>query len=191
MTMNSISLAIDVGGTFTDVTLLDRNSGQLHFAKVLTTPDDPSRGSVAGAGEILDNTGTSPASVGEMIHATTVATNAVLERKGAKIGLLTTKGFRDTLEIGRESRYDIYDLNLQMPVPLVPKARRLEVAERISADGDVIVPLDEESAADAIAELVEKHGVEAEDLSTERLRLSANTSAGWPKSHRRRFLIWL
>ena len=96
-----------------------------------------------------------------MIHATTVATNAVLERKGAKIGLLTTKGFRDTLEIGRESRYDIYDLNLQMPVPLVPKARRLEVAERISADGDVIVPLDEESAADAIAELVEKHGVEA------------------------------
>ena len=104
MTTNSISLAIDVGGTFTDVTLLDRNSGQLRFAKVLTTPDDPSRGSVAGAGEILDNTGTSPASVGEMIHATTVATNAVLERKGAKIGLLTTKGFRDTLEIGRESR---------------------------------------------------------------------------------------
>ena len=161
MTMNSISLAIDVGGTFTDVTLLDRNSGQLRFAKVLTTPDDPSRGSVAGAGEILENAGTSPASVGEMIHATTVATNAVLERKGAKIGLLTTKGFRDTLEIGRESRYDIYDLNLQMPVPLVPKARRLEVAERISADGDVIVPLNEESAADAIAELVEKHEVEA------------------------------
>ncbi len=161
MTTNSISLAIDVGGTFTDVTLLDRNSGELRFAKVLTTPDDPSRSSVAGADEILDKTGTSPTRVGEMIHATTVATNAVLERKGAKIGLLTTKGFRDTLEIGRESRYDIYDLNLQMPVPLVPRARRLEIAERISADGDVIVPLDEGSAADAIAELVEQHEVEA------------------------------
>ena len=161
MTTNSISLTIDVGGTFTDVTLLDRKTGQLRFAKVLTTPDDPSRGSVAGASEILDKTGTSPASVGEIIHATTVATNAVLERKGAKIGLLTTKGFRDTLEIGRESRYDIYDLNLQMPVPLVPRARRLEVNERISADGDVIVPLDEKLAADAIAELVVQHKVEA------------------------------
>ena len=129
--------------TFTDVTLLDRNSGQLRFAKVLTTPDDPSRGSVAGAGEILDNTGTRPGCRRD-VHVTTVATNAVLERKGAKIGLLTTKGFRDTLEIGRErSRYDIYDLNLQMPAPLVPQARRSEVAERISADGDVIVPLNE------------------------------------------------
>ena len=126
MTTNSISLTIDVGGTFTDVTLLDRKTGQLRFAKVLTTPDDPSRGSVAGASEILDKTGTSPASVGEIIHATTVATNAVLERKGAKIGLLTTKGFRDTLEIGRESRYDIYDLNLQMPVPLVPRRGALK-----------------------------------------------------------------
>ena len=161
MTTNATSLAIDVGGTFTDVTLLDRDTGQLRFAKVLTTPDDPSRGSVEGAGEILSRTGTSPTSVSEMIHATTVATNAVLERKGAKIGLLTTKGFRDTLEIGRESRYDIYDLNLQMPTPLAPRVRRLEVDERISADGEVLVPLDEQGAAEAIAELVAQHKIEA------------------------------
>ena len=161
MKINSTSLAIDVGGTFTDVTLLDRDTGNLHFAKVLTTPDDPSRGSIKGASEILKRIDTSPSSVGEMIHATTVATNAVIERKGAKIGLLTTKGFRDTLEIGREARYDIYDLNLRMPEPLVPRARRLEVDERISADGEVLVPLDEKNAAKAIANLVEKHKIEA------------------------------
>ena len=161
MKINSTSLAIDVGGTFTDVTLLDRDTGRLHFAKVLTTPDDPSRGSIKGAGEILNRIDAPPASVGEMIHATTVATNAVIERKGAKIGLLTTKGFRDTLEIGREARYDIYDLNLRMPEPLVPRARRLEVDERISADGEVLVPLDEKNAAKAIANLVEKHKIEA------------------------------
>ena len=86
MKINATSLAIDVGGTFTDVTLLDRDTGNLHFAKVLTTPDDPSRGSIKGASEILKRIDTSPSSVGEMIHATTVATNAVIERKGAKIG---------------------------------------------------------------------------------------------------------
>ena len=161
MMMNAVSLAIDVGGTFTDVTLLDRDTGRLHFAKVLTTPDDPSRGSVKGADEILNRIDASPECVSEMIHATTVATNAVLERKGAKTGLLTTKGFRDTLEIGRESRYDIYDLNLQIPAPLVPRARRLEVEERISADGEVLVPLDEKNAAEAIAYLVEHQKVEA------------------------------
>ncbi len=161
MTINATSMAIDVGGTFTDVTVLDQETGRMHFAKVLTTPDDPSQGSVHGAGEILNRIGTSPASVSEMIHATTVATNAVIERKGAKIGLLTTKGFRDTLEIGRESRYDIYDLNLQMPEPLVPRTRRLEVDERISADGEVIVPLDKKNAAEAITILVERHKIEA------------------------------
>lgn len=158
---NEASMAIDVGGTFTDVVLLDQESGQLRFSKVLTTPADPSKGSIEGAGEILNHTGTPPAHVGEMVHASTVATNAVLERKGAKVGLLTTQGFRDTLEIGRESRYDIYDLNLQMPTPLVPRARRLEVVERISAEGDVLIPLDESKAAAVIDELVTEHKIEA------------------------------
>ena len=89
MPVATFSLAIDVGGTFTDVVLLERGSGALHFAKVLSTPDDPSRGSLVGAGEILVRTGTKPKDVSEVIHATTVATNAVLERQGAKTGLLT------------------------------------------------------------------------------------------------------
>ena len=155
------SMAIDVGGTFTDVVLFDRESGVLRFAKVLTTPDDPSRGSIEGAREILERAGAAPNSIAEMVHASTVATNAVLERKGAKIGLLTTHGFRDTLEIGRESRYDIYDLNLRMPAPLVPRQRRLEVKERVSVEGEILIPLDENQAAKAIAELVDQHEIEA------------------------------
>jgi N-methylhydantoinase A len=155
------SLAIDVGGTFTDVVLLERDSGALVFAKVLSTPDDPSRGSLIGSGEILARNGTHPEAVGEVVHATTVATNAVLERKGARTGLLTTKGFRDTLEIGRESRYDIYDLDLRLPEPLVPRERRLEVDERVSAEGEVLTNLDEAAATRAIKELVERHDVEA------------------------------
>jgi N-methylhydantoinase A len=155
------SLAIDVGGTFTDVVLLERDGGALVFAKVLSTPDDPSRGSLMGASEILERTRTRPEDVSEVVHATTVATNAVLERKGAKTGLLTTKGFRDTLEIGRESRYDIYDLDLRLPEPLVPSERRLEVEERVSAEGGVLVDLDEAEATRTIQELVERQGVEA------------------------------
>jgi N-methylhydantoinase A len=155
------SMAIDVGGTFTDVVLFDRESGVLRFAKVLTTPDDPSRGSIEGAREILERAGAAPTSIAEMVHASTVATNAVLERKGAKIGLVTTHGFRDTLEIGRESRYDIYDLNLRMPAPLVPRQRRLEVKERVSVEGEILIPLDENQAAKAIAELVDQHEIEA------------------------------
>ncbi len=161
MPVQRVSLAIDVGGTFTDVVLLERESGRLHFAKVPSTPDDPSRGSLAGAGEILARTGTRAKAVGEAVHATTVATNAVVERQGARTGLLATKGFRDTLEIGRESRYDIYDLDLCLPEPLVPRDRRLEVDERISAEGEVLSPLDEAAASRVIAELVERHGIEA------------------------------
>jgi N-methylhydantoinase A len=161
MSSARFSLAIDVGGTFTDVVLLERDSGALVFAKVLSTPDDPSRGSLAGASEILAATDTHPKDVSEVVHATTVATNAVLERKGAKTGLLTTKGFRDTLEIGRESRYDIYDLDLRLPEPLVPRERRLEVDERVSAEGQALIQLDEATATRTIQELVDGHGVEA------------------------------
>jgi N-methylhydantoinase A len=155
------SLAIDVGGTFTDVVLLDRDDGALVFAKVLSTPDDPSRGSLAGAGEILARTQTQAESVSEIVHATTVATNAVLERQGARTGLLTTRGFRDTLEIGRESRYDIYDIDLRLPEPLIPRQRRLEVDERVSAEGEILTGLDEAAASQTIRELVQTHEIEA------------------------------
>ena len=108
----TVRLAIDVGGTFTDIAVLDESTGAIMFGKVLSTPDDPSVGSIEGARQVLEANGIPASHVHDMIHATTIATNAVLERKGAATGLVTTKGFRDTLEIGRENRYDIYDLEL-------------------------------------------------------------------------------
>ena len=117
MPRSSYRLAIDVGGTFTDVVLVDDLKATMWFAKVLSTPADPSGGSLAGAGEILERTKVPPEAVTGVIHATTVATNAVLEGKGARTGLITTRGFRDVLEMAREARYDIYDLGIRMPPP--------------------------------------------------------------------------
>ena len=147
-------LAIDVGGTFTDFAVIDDESGVVRFGKVLSTPDDPSVGSIEGASQALNRNNISPESVGDVIHATTVATNAVLERRGANTGLITTKGFRDTLEIGRESRYDIYDLDLIVPVPLVTRQNRVEVSERMDSDGHARVPLDLQSLDAALDHLV-------------------------------------
>jgi N-methylhydantoinase A len=148
-------LAIDVGGTFTDFVLIDDRDGVVRFGKVLSTPDDPSTGSVDGAREALLRCGVAAGDVREVIHATTVATNAVLERGGAVTGLVTTQGFRDILEMGREARYDIYDLNLVLPEPLVGRPHRLEVDERIDHEGAVLTPLDEDSVQQALRQLVE------------------------------------
>jgi len=154
-------LSIDVGGTFTDVVLVDDAEGHVWFAKVLSTPADPSLGSLAGALEILHRTGVPASAVADVIHATTVATNAVLEGKGARTGLITTAGFRDILEMGQEARYDIYDLGIKMPPPLVPRRRRLEVNERVSFDGEVLTPLDEDEVAACVCFLVEEAGIES------------------------------
>ena len=148
-------LAIDVGGTFTDFVLIDDADGTVRFGKVLSTPDDPSKGSVAGAREALARYGIAAGAVRDVIHATTVATNAVLERKGAVTGLITTRGFRDTLEIGREARYDIYDLDLRVPAPLVDRPHRLEVDGRLAHTGRVLAELDEGSVEAAFAQLVQ------------------------------------
>ncbi|BBK42957.1 hypothetical protein STVA_29770 [Allostella vacuolata] len=148
-------LAIDVGGTFTDVVVVDDRDGSLRFGKVLSTPHDPSEGSLTGATGTLDRHAIAAAGVGEVIHATTVATNAVLERRGAATGLITTRGFRDTLEMGRESRYDIYDFGLRLPEPLVPRQLRVEVDERLDHLGAVVRPLDEATVAAAVARLVD------------------------------------
>ena len=153
-------LSIDVGGTFTDVVLVDDVEGGVWFAKVLSTPGDPSVGSLAGALEILQRTGLPASAIADVIHATTVATNAVLEGKGARTGLITTRGFRDILEMGQEARYDIYDLGIKMPPPLVPRRRRLEINERITFEGDVVTPLDEKEVAEIISYLVEECGIE-------------------------------
>ena len=161
MSQASCRLAIDVGGTFTDVVLVDDDSAKVWFAKILSTPDDPSEGSLAGADEILQRTGLPATAVRDVVHATTVATNAVLEGKGSRTGMITTAGFRDALEMGREARYDIYDLGLRMPAPLVPRQRRMEVNERVDFDGNVLTPLDEAEVVDVLTQLVEDAGIES------------------------------
>ena len=161
MNTDVLRLAIDVGGTFTDVVLIEATTGRIWFEKVLSTPADPSLGSLQGAQTILSQSGASAESVDEVVHATTVATNAVLERKGARAGLITTAGFRDALEMGREARYDIYDLGIALPPPLVPRERRLEVQERLGYDGEIVQALDLDKVGAVIDQLVEDAGAEA------------------------------
>ena len=134
-------LGIDVGGTFTDLILLDEQSGHLQAGKVLTTPSDASRGVMEGIAQMLSLAAIDADEIRQVIHATTLVGNAVIEHKGCRTALITTQGFRDVLTFGREFRYDIYDSNLTFPVPLVPRRDRIEVAERITAAGDVLTPL--------------------------------------------------
>jgi len=157
-------LGIDVGGTFTDLVLYDEGSGALVVEKVPSVPADPSEGIVQGIARLLKRAAVAPAAVSHVAHGTTVATNALLERKGARTALITTRGFRDLLEIARQKRPSLYDLHARKPVPLVPRHRRLEVAERIMADGSVRVPLDAgdvERALDAVAAGTDGEAVEA------------------------------
>lgn len=132
---------IDIGGTFTDLTLWQVGAGRIYSEKVLTTPSDPSEGTLRGFRSLLDKAGVPAENVKAVVHATTVATNAVIERKGPRIGLITTSGFRDVLELGTGLRYDIYDLYIAYPEPLVPRARRLEVGGRIDPKGNEVAPL--------------------------------------------------
>ncbi|MBT3604588.1 MAG: hydantoinase/oxoprolinase family protein, partial [Candidatus Latescibacteria bacterium] len=140
-------LAIDIGGTFTDLVLRDQGHGEIFVAKVLTQYPDPSLGVLEGVGQILKDAQIKPQDVGRVIHGTTLVTNTLIERTGAKTALITTAGFRDALEIGREGRYDIYDLFLKLPKPLVPRQLRFEVQERLFARGDVMQPLCEEDVS--------------------------------------------
>src|SRR6266550_2836100 len=135
--MPSYSLGIDIGGTFTDVVVYDHDTGRQWSRKVLTTHDDPVRAVVTGVAAILADGPLEPRHFTRVVHATTLFTNALIERKGAVAGLITTAGFGDTLEIGRERKFELYDLNIAKPEPLVPRDLRLEVAERTRADGTV------------------------------------------------------
>jgi N-methylhydantoinase A len=153
-------VGIDIGGTFTDLIMVDAETGERFISKVLTTPKDPSVGALHGLRELLDARGIRGADVSHVIHGTTLVTNALIERKGARTGLVTTRGFRDILEMGREKRYDIYDLFLEMPEPLVPRPLRFEVTERLLADGSVRTPLDEAEAR-AVARRLAAEGVES------------------------------
>ena len=135
-------LGIDVGGTFTDLVLYDDAAGTLAVEKVPSVPADPSEGIVRGIARLLGRNGLTPEVVTHLAHGTTVATNTLLERTGARAALITTRGFRDLLEIGRQKRPALYDLLARKPPPLVPRARRYEVGERVMVDGHVRQPLD-------------------------------------------------
>jgi len=149
------ALGIDIGGTFTDIVVHDRDAGRSSSLKVLTTHDDPSRAVIEGVTKLLDEAGAAPAGAfGRVVHATTLFTNALIERRGAVTGLITTQGFADTLEIGRERKYELYDIAIRKPETLVPRDRRLEVAERLDADGNVMTPLDEDGLVAAAEALV-------------------------------------
>jgi N-methylhydantoinase A len=152
------SLGIDIGGTFTDLVVHDHDTGRQWSRKVLTTHGDPARAVAAGAGALLEAASIDPSRVTRVVHATTLFTNALIERKGARTGLITTAGFADTLEIGRERKFELYDLGTARPEPLIPRALRLEVRERIAADGSVRQPLDREELAARAARLA-KAGV--------------------------------
>ncbi len=157
MSQRQLRVAVDIGGTFTDLVLVDENR-VIATGKVLTTPDDPSRGVAEGVEELLS--GHDPQEVADIVHGTTLVSNALIERKGAVTGLITTEGFRDVLAAGREQRYDLYDLFLEMPEPLVPRRRRWGVRERILADGTVDQPLDLSSLAETV-EAARRAGVES------------------------------
>src|ERR1043165_8143180 len=135
-------VGLDIGGTFTDFVLYDANDRRISLYKCLTTPHDPSAAALEGLGELAAQASIKIADISEIVHGTTLVTNAIIERRGPRLGLLTTRGFRDSLEMGTEQRYDIYDLFLSFPEPLVPRRQRLEIGVRLDRDGRVVTPLD-------------------------------------------------
>ena len=145
-------LAVDIGGTFTDI-VVERADGARITAKVLTTQHAPEAGVLAGVREALGKAALAPADIGVVIHGTTLATNALIERRGAKTALLTTEGHRDALEMAYENRFEQYDINIDRPKPLVPRWLRIPIRERMNRDGEALIPLDEDSVKAAIGVL--------------------------------------
>lgn len=151
------SLGSDIGGTFTDFAVADGATGKVRIHKCLTTPHDPSEAIATGVAA-LGESGTSwNDELASHIHGTTLVINSVIERKGARTGLITTAGARDVLEIGREKRYDGYDLQISFPDPLVPRPRRVEIEERMHASGRVLTPLNEQSVRSAVQSLLDQN----------------------------------
>src|SRR3972149_2029745 len=153
-------LGVDIGGTFTDFALIDDVSGKLSVNKALTTPHDPSEAIVKGTKALLGREGLLASQVDIIVQGTTLATNALIERKGAQTGLITPQGFRDILEMRRETRYDLYDLFIELPELVVPRHLRLGVRERVNKDGKVLTELDEAALVQAIDQLLAQ-GVES------------------------------
>ncbi|HMD63432.1 MAG TPA: hydantoinase/oxoprolinase family protein [Stellaceae bacterium] len=151
-------LGVDIGGTFTDVAL--EAVGRRYSAKILTTPAAPEQAVLEAIGTVLREAGLAPGDLSIIIHGTTLATNAIIERKGAKTALLTTEGFRDTIEIRHENRFEQYDVNIDLPPPLVPRRLRFPVRERVDAGGRVLVPLDE-AMVSSLADRLAAAGIES------------------------------
>lgn len=149
-------IGFDIGGTFTDLVLLNDITGEAIRHKTLTTPEDPSEGAYTGLTQLVELAGLEANDIHTITHGTTLAINALLERRGAKTALVVTRGFRDVLVLGREYRYDIYDLNGAPAQPLLPRSHAYEIAERITARGDVVTPLNEADVFQLAAELREK-----------------------------------
>ncbi len=154
MAEKSYRLGCDIGGTFTDFVLLNDQTGEIRIYKCLTTPKDPSDAVEHGIREMEKNTPGFVEKMDEVIHGTTLVINSIIERKGAKTGLMTTKGFRDVLEIGRGIRYAPYDIFAEFPKPLIPRSLRFEVEERIRSDGSILKPLDPEEARRVVRTLL-------------------------------------
>lgn len=146
-------LAFDIGGTFTDFVYQDGTAA--HILKVPTTPDDPAAGVLAGLAQLENSAGLCVVELDIVLHATTVATNAIIERKGGRTALITTAGFRDVLIIGRQKRYETYDLYMQKPAPLIDRRDIYEVEERVGYDGDIVTALDEASVDRVIGQIAE------------------------------------
>ena len=152
-TLGACRVAVDIGGTFTDVVL--QTGARQVPTKVLTTADNPAVGVVQGLRQVLERAGREPADVGMLLHGTTLATNALIERRGARTALVTTGGHRDVLEMALENRFEQYDVNVDRPVPLVPRRWRLTVPERVNAAGEVLTPLNVEAVQALVPALAE------------------------------------
>lgn len=148
-----IAIGVDIGGTFTDVILVDERAGAVYSAKVLTTPEHPAQAVLTAVAQVLEQARARHDVVRTIVHGTTLATNAIIERKGARTVLLTTRGFRDVLETATELRYDLHDLFIEFPEPLVPRHRRIGIAERVRFDGNVLAPLAQAEVRDALRAL--------------------------------------
>ncbi len=154
-------VGIDIGGTFTDFVLLDDDHGDIHVHKRLTTADDPAIAVLEGLDQLLAEAQITISSVQSIIHGSTLVTNAVIERRGATVGMLVTNGFIDVLDIALEQRYDLYQLDIRYPTPLVPRNQRREVNERIRHDGSMEIELNLDEVRRMVDELLSRHQIEA------------------------------
>ena len=152
-------LGVDIGGTFTDATLINEDTGEIRIGKISSTPDDPSMGFLEATLRILRENNVSASEVSYVVHGTTIATNSIIEGKIARTGFVTTDGFRDMLEIGRQIRPSLYDLQFEKPKPLVPRYLCFGVPERLDARGEVLMPLDEGAVRQVAEQLREEQVV--------------------------------